>query len=51
MAFAVPSLRRICVLKIVEEIRQFCSGVPFEDLGKYLYIVGPFDRLRKKGFI
>ena len=47
MAFLVPSLRRISVLKIVEEIKQFCPGVSFEDLGKYIYVVGPFEYLRK----
>ncbi len=43
----VPSLTRICVLKVVEEIRSFCPGVTFEDLGKYKYIVGPFEYLGK----
>ena len=47
MAFAGPSLRKLCVLKIVKEIKQFCPGVSFEDLGKYIYIVGPFEYLRK----
>ena len=47
MAFPVPSLRRISVLKIVEEIKQLCPGVSFEDLGKYIYVVGPFEYLRK----
>ena len=47
MAMSVPSLRRICVLKVVEEIRNFCPGVAFEDLGKYYYIVGPLEYLCK----
>ena len=47
MAFAGPSLRKLCVLKIVKEIKQFCPGLSFEDLGKYIYIVGPFEYLRK----
>ena len=51
MDLAVPSLRRVCVLKVVEEIRQFCPGVPFEDLGKYQFIVGPFEYICKYLFI
>ena len=43
---AVPSLRRLCVLKVVRDIREFFQeGVRFEDLGQYRFIVGPFEYL------
>ena len=45
MAFPVLSLKRVCVLKIVKDIRDFCPGVNFEDLGRYQFIVGPFEYL------
>jgi hypothetical protein len=45
MSFLVPALARICVLKIVKDIKEFCPGVNFGDLGKYQSIVGPFQYL------
>ena len=47
MAFPVPTLRRVCVLKIVKDIKEFCPGISFGDLGKYQFIVGPFEYLCK----
>ena len=47
MSLSVPSLKRICVVKIVRDIKDFCHGVTFEDLGKYQYVVGPFEYLCK----
>ena len=34
-------------MKIVKEIREFCPGVSFGDLGRYQFIVGPFEYLCK----
>ena len=45
MAFPVPTLTRICILKIVKDIKEFCPGVNFGDLGKCPYTVGPFEYL------
>ncbi len=45
MAFSAPSLTRICVIKIVKDIKKFCYGLRFDDLGKFKFIVGPFDNL------
>ena len=43
---AVPSLRRLCVLKVVKDIRNFVQkNLPFEDLGQYRFVVGPFEYL------
>ena len=47
MAFSAPSLTRVCVAKIAKDIRNFCYGTRFEDLGRFKYIVGPFDNLCK----
>ena len=44
---SVPSLTRVCVNKIVNEIEQFCQGVDFEELGTYPQILGPFENLCK----
>ena len=45
MAFPVPTLTRICILKIVKDIKEFCPGVNFGDLGKCQFTVGPFEYL------
>ncbi len=45
MAFSAPSLTRICVIKVVTDIKKFCYGLTFDDLGKFKFIVGPFDNL------
>ena len=45
MSYPVPALARICVLKIVKDIKDFCPGVNFGDLGKYHFTVGPFQYL------
>lgn len=47
MAFTAPSLSRLCVSEIVRDIKQFCYGVKFEDLGRFKYIIGPFDNVCK----
>lgn len=45
--FQVPSLARVCVSKVVNEIELFCQGEDFEELGKESLIVGPLEKLRK----
>lgn len=44
---SVPSLMKVCVVKIVEEIRELQQGVDFDDLGKYKFVIGPFENLCK----
>ena len=44
----VPSLSRVCVAKIVNEITLFCQGTDFQELGKYSRIAGPLQNLRKQ---
>lgn len=48
--YSVPSLTRVCVSKIVNEIKLFCRGVEFEDLGTHSaeeILVGPLENLCK----
>lgn len=47
MAFSVPSLTKICVNKVVKEIKKFCYGVKFEEISKFKYIIGPFENICK----
>lgn len=43
----VPSLTKVCVSKIVKEIKLFCRGVDFDQLGKQWLIPGPLENLCK----
>ena len=48
--FSVPSLTRVCVNKIVNDIKLFCQGVDFEELGSRTpqdLVVGPLENLCK----
>lgn len=48
--FSVPSLTRVCVNKIVNDIKLFCQGVDFEELGRHTsqdFLVGPLENLCK----
>lgn len=50
--YSVPSLTRVCVNKIVNEIELFCRGVEFNDLGKHAssdILVGPLENLCELG--
>ena len=43
----VPSLSKVCVSKIVGEIKQFCCGADFDELGNHSAILGPLENLCK----
>lgn len=46
--YSVPTLTRVCVNKIVNEIKLFCRGVDFEDFGigsPHEVVVGPLENL------
>lgn len=47
----VPSLTRVCVSKIVNEIQLFCRGIEFEELGQHSQILGPLDNLCKESLL
>lgn len=43
----VPTLSKTCVSKIVSDIRLFCRGTDFDDLGNHSTILGPLENLCK----